>query len=113
MIEDTCDKLISIEYKQGDVIIKQGDSPDGIYVIYKGTVGIFLGSNNKLGERTEKMVIGESSLDNDMKRTANVVALSDVIMLMLRKIDYESILLNYKKLEKHMNTKFLREIKFF
>ena len=84
-----------------------------MYVIYKGVLGIYLKNNIKVAERVEGMVIGETALDNDSPRTANVIAETNVVLLKLKKTDYESIILNLKNLEKHENTRFLMTIPFF
>lgn len=84
-----------------------------MYVIYKGTLGIYIKGNIKVGERLAGMVIGETALDNDSPRTADVVAETDVTLLKLKKTDYESIILNLKNLEKHENTRFLMAIPYF
>lgn len=74
--------MFSVEYKNGDVIIKQGDKPDNFYIIQSGTVDVW----KKMGDDPEVKVatinegnyFGELALMSGRTRAATVIAQGDV-----------------------------------
>lgn len=85
-----------------------------MFIIFSGEVGIYLSKDTqKIGSRGRKEVFGETALDTNMPRSAYVKAEDFTITFILKKADYERILLNIKKLEKHETTKFLMSINIF
>jgi len=72
-------------FKTGQSICKQGDDAAEVYVVSKGTVDICV-SGIKIAQRTTGSVIGEYGMFADHKRTATLLAASDVTLLVL---DYE------------------------
>lgn len=113
IVKDTCDKLSRIDFQTNQCIIRKGDIADCMYIIYKGVVGIYLRESEKVGTRMKKEVIGETALDTNMPRSANVIAEEPTICFVLKKDDYERVILNIKKLERYENTKFLMSMEYF
>jgi len=76
------------KYSAGSKLIKQGDTGVGLYVITGGTVHISKETNPDkaeidLGNVGPGNVLGEMSLLDDLPRSANVTAVSDVTALLL------------------------------
>lgn len=71
--------------KQNEVIFRQGDPADGMYVVRAGSVGIFLDyagpDERKLTELHEGQYLGEMGLLDAAPRSATAVSLSDDTML--------------------------------
>ena len=93
--------------------MKKGEIGDCCFIVHSGKAGICLehGLINSVINAGE--VIGEHALDTEKPRSADVICLETLIAFKLTKIDYDSILINFKKLEKHENTKFLMKIPYF
>ena len=62
--------------KAGDVIFREGDAADEMYVIKTGTVEIRVG-NRVLEKLGENMVFGEMALIDSSRRSADAVAVTD------------------------------------
>lgn len=71
----------------GEVVIRQGDTADGLYLVASGRVQAILtrddGSRVVLGEDGRGDITGEMALVNDVPRTATVVALRESHLLFL------------------------------
>jgi CRP/FNR family cyclic AMP-dependent transcriptional regulator len=67
-------------YKAGDVIFKQGDAAEELYVIQSGTVEIRLG-NRLLDTLVDRMIFGEMALIDSAPRSATAVAATDVTIV--------------------------------
>lgn len=79
-----CDKALalhSVEYREGDVIFREGDRSDCMYYIHDGRVGIFTAYGTQkqrlLTELTSSMFFGEMGLFDGLQRTATAVALEN------------------------------------
>uniref|UniRef100_A0A7S3JB81 Cyclic nucleotide-binding domain-containing protein n=1 Tax=Euplotes harpa TaxID=151035 RepID=A0A7S3JB81_9SPIT len=85
-----------------------------MYIIYRGAVEvkipnhkgppIFIESND---------VFGQTALQNKEKRNATIVAKTNVELFTLFKNDYDSVVYEFKKLQKQNNMMFLRELNQF
>ena len=113
IIKDICDRLTRHDYEKGSYIINKGDIGDCCFIIFQGKVGIILDHDNINSVTGPGEVLGEHALDTEKPRSADARCLESVIAFKLKKIDYDSILISFKKLEKHENTKFLMGAKFF
>lgn len=111
--KETCEKLTRHVYNPKEMIIKKGDIGDCLYIIYSGSAELFLDFGNSHGILCSKQVIGEHALDTLKPRTGTIIAIDEVIAFRLTKLDYDSILLNVKKMEKYKNSKLLVKIPFF
>ena len=89
------DKIRS--FSPGEVIIREGDVGDVMYVIHAGTVKIsknILGSDKLLAQLSCGEFFGEMSLLNHKKRTATATALDEVKVL---ELDWETFTRRIKK----------------
>ncbi|MZP29237.1 cyclic nucleotide-binding domain-containing protein [Heliobacterium undosum] len=88
-------ELEDVHYREGDVIFRQGDFGDSLYIIAQGTVSVCLGEGdarreiNRLGEQES---FGEMALLTGEPRSATIVAVDDVILLRLSKERFEILL---------------------
>jgi len=112
IVQETCDKFSVLEFSPGTQIIKKDDIADCMYLIYFGMVGIYV-DGIRIGQRSQGESLGETALDNIKLRSADAFSETNVVLFKLKKIDYEHIILNLKKLEKHEYTKFIMTIPFF
>lgn len=121
------DKLVCHEFNKGDSLMDQGEIGDCMFVIIKGECGVYvfndeeaqLNPNNVLqavaiiGENT---VVGESAMTDDFengKRSATIMAHSQVITLKLMKTHYQKILKQHQDDERMARLKYLSMHPFF
>lgn len=94
LIVDTAwEELFKLEWhKEGSLIIKIGEEPDGIYYLDMGTAVTYNSDGKLLSTMSEGDIFGEMAyFGSENKRTATVIADSDVVV---RKISTE----NFRKL---------------
>ncbi|MEJ2593766.1 MAG: cyclic nucleotide-binding domain-containing protein [bacterium] len=104
-------KKLGRQYKDGEVIIKQGDTGDCLYVIQEGKVEVIIESGNKeikLAELGETEFFGEMGLFEKDVRSSTVRAMGDAkVMTIDKKNFYKTIqkdpTLAYRLLEKMSN----------
>lgn len=93
-----------VKFAEGDVVMKEGDFGDTLYIIEKGTVEVAkcltmegMDDNdgaveaNKVFTRldaSQHAVFGEIALLEDTKRTATIRAVTDCVLLEIRKDDF-------------------------
>jgi signal transduction histidine kinase len=85
----------SITFEEGDVIFRQGDPPDGLYVIESGRVELVLGSS----EDSEVIAsfgrsgdcFGEMALVEDAPRSTTVQAMGDTKLFLISRSDFEAL----------------------
>lgn len=90
-------RMQRVDYKEGDVVIKQGDEGDYFYVIVKGKCVVTretpLNKDGiKLAELSVGDTFGEEALIADAKRNATVTMLSDGALMRLGKEDFRTLL---------------------
>ncbi len=90
-------RMQQINYKAGDVVIKQGDDGDYFYVITRGTCVVTretpLNKDGiKLAELDVGDTFGEEALISDAKRNATVTMESDGSVMRLGKADFNTLL---------------------
>lgn len=86
-----------MDYKTGEVIIRQGDQGDFFYIIVKGTCQVTRETAlNKEGIKLAELkmgdTFGEEALISDAKRNASVAALTDATVMRLGKDDFRKLL---------------------
>lgn len=86
------DKILSIleikEYKTGDIIFKEGGSPDKIYIVKEGEVKLFKDNNDKAFEIDTFNVgrcFGQSSFLGIKPHFATAVCMTEVFLLEVSK----------------------------
>jgi CRP/FNR family transcriptional regulator, cyclic AMP receptor protein len=87
-------------FSAGTTIITQGDAGVGLYVLKTGKVRISRASHpdraeEELGEVSAINVLGEMALLDDLPRSASVIALEDVDMLLLPIWEFRTVLRNH------------------
>lgn len=71
----------ALRFREGTVIVREGDAPDAAYIINQGTCEAYkteTGVRRSLRRMGAGEVFGETSIFTSQPRTASVVALSDV-----------------------------------
>ena len=80
-------------FKFGDVIIREGERDDRLFVLISGKVNVFKSYGTKKEKRLRTLeppaYFGEIALIDDLVRTATVVALRDTKTLCLDKLNLE------------------------
>lgn len=117
IVQETCEKFTILTFNANQqsnfyTVIKKDDVADCMYLIYMGSVGIYV-DGIRVGQRSQGESLGETALDNVKLRSADVFADTNLTLFRLKKTDYETIILNLKKLEKYEYTKFLMTIPYF
>jgi CRP-like cAMP-binding protein len=90
-------RLQRVDYRAGEVVIKQGDAGDYFYVVVKGTCNVARETPlNKDGVRLAELkmgdTFGEEALISDVKRNATVTMLTDGCLMRLAKEDFRKLL---------------------
>jgi anion transporter len=98
-------KLEEERYSSGQVIIKEGEDVDALYMVESGAVEVVL-ENGAHGAETLAMLsaydcFGEMALFTGEKRSATVRAFVDATVLKLRKGDWEELLGKFPSLALH------------
>ncbi len=90
-------RLQQVNYRQGDVVIKQGDDGDYFYVITRGQCAVTRETPlNKDGIKLAELVVGdtfgEEALISEAKRNATVTMATDGCLMRLGKDDFKKLL---------------------
>jgi CRP-like cAMP-binding protein len=89
-------KMEAVPYKAGEVVINQGDEGDYYYFIKQGRVSVThdtrTGKTIKLAELDAGHGFGEEALVSDNKRNANVIMLTDGVLMRMAKDDFNALL---------------------
>ncbi|MCR9120445.1 MAG: cyclic nucleotide-binding domain-containing protein [bacterium] len=83
------------EFQANDVIIKQGDEGDKLYLIREGGVTVSMeqnGASRELAKLRDGDFFGETALMFDQPRNATVTADEDVVLYSLGKTEFKSVL---------------------
>jgi CRP-like cAMP-binding protein len=89
-------------FAAGEVILRQGDSGDSLYILKRGRVRILLANNSGLSEQVACLnpgdFFGEMSLLTGELRSATALALDDVDCYCLAKADMQALFANRPEL---------------
>ena len=85
------------------VVFKQGDKPDGFYIVFKGKVNV----TRPLQKKGEEVLIwlvagdyfGEEALVENRNRSATITTMEDTILLFLTREHFEELLVKYSNLK--------------
>lgn len=89
------DQMSLEEFQANDVIIKQGDEGDKLYLIREGGVTVSMeqnGASRELAKLRDGDFFGETALMFDQPRNATVTADEDVVLYSLGKTEFKSVL---------------------
>lgn len=101
-------------FEEGQYIVRQGEDADCLFIILKGTVGIFFNEGTEAAAFVKPVnIIGEYSLEKGNKRIATAKAMTSVVTIKLMAIDYENVALKTKLDRKTEMAKFIKTIEFF
>ena len=81
--------------KPGQVLFKAGDKPDGMYLVRKGELRVYLEQNGKevtLVTIGDGGMIGEMALFDQQPRSASVKATKDTEVTLISLIDFEKLM---------------------
>jgi CRP/FNR family cyclic AMP-dependent transcriptional regulator len=88
-VKDLAEHVKPWTFKEGEIIVRQGEDGDSMFLIREGTVRVFLnaedGSEVNLRELTVGQYFGEFSLFDEKPRSAGTAALSDCELLELER----------------------------
>ena len=113
-------------YNEGDILIKQGEISDYMFIVYRGDVGVYINVeyNNRnqyealkkalkpVVVKTKRDIFGEQGLLKASKRGASCIAMSQVLAFKLSAENYAHIIESFHKSELFRNIKFLSELDF-
>ena len=90
-------RLQRVDYRAGEVVIKQGDVGDFFYVVVKGICSVARETPlNKEGVRLAELkmgdTFGEEALISEVKRNATVTMVTDGCLMRLAKEDFRKLL---------------------
>ena len=109
---ELCEKLSTVKFSAGDVLIRQGEIGENMFVVVTGVVSVYVGQT-LIDRLSEKNVVGEKALENNMPRNATVIADTDVQGLLLKKDDYRHIVLRNKHKQVFHIVEYLKTLEFF
>ena len=75
---------IEKDFQTGDTVCRQGDSGEYIYILKKGSLGVYKNDNLVSQYRTPGTILGEMSIILGEKRTATIKALSPSTVSVIR-----------------------------
>ncbi|KPA15503.1 membrane protein containing Mechanosensitive ion channel MscS [Candidatus Magnetomorum sp. HK-1] len=88
--------LINRRYKPGEIIVKDGDIGDSLFIIAEGTVSVMINVGNDEYIESNRIgagnYFGEMGLLTGAPRTANIVAISETIVCEITRADVESFM---------------------
>ena len=95
------------KYSAGSVLISQGDTGAGLYVLTNGKVRITQANNpdraeEEIGTAGAGDVLGEMALLDDLPRSATVTAVDDVTALLLPVWEFRAVLRNNPDIALHL-----------
>jgi len=92
-------------YKSGDLVFEEGDIGRALFIVYKGSIGLYRKNNKNDIVYTVKSgeFLGEMALLEEMPRTFSAVALEDTYVFMFYKADLENIITSKPKIAARLN----------
>ena len=88
-------------YLKNDYVIHRNDVGDEMFFINSGILKVMDRHEKKvLNELKEGDIVGEIALLNSSKRICSVIAVTDCVLFLLRKDDFDRILTNFPSIHK-------------
>ncbi len=89
-------KLMTLHrFQQGQIIFREGDPGDAMYIIRSGRIAVIKGDLNQptvLATRSVGEIIGEMALLENKPRSATLVALEDASLFRIRQADFQQFM---------------------
>lgn len=113
-------------YYEGEILIKQGELSDYMFIVYRGDVGVYINVDyyskhqfetlkktvKPVVTKTKSDIFGEQGLLKAAKRGASWIALTTVLAFKLSAENYAHIIESFHKSELFRNIRFLSELDF-
>ncbi len=93
LVENThWENLFKIQwFKKGEVIVRTGEKPNGIYYLAKGDVQVEDTDGNMIAKLSEGDIFGEMAyFSSDRRRSATIVAMTDIAVRRISTEDFET-----------------------
>jgi CRP-like cAMP-binding protein len=84
--------------KKGNTLIKEDDFGNEMFIILNGSVDVIIGSNEKIATLEVGDVVGEVGFVKNIRRTATVIATTNIVVLVLNAKDIENSISSYPKI---------------
>lgn len=100
-LDDVGRRLKPVRYRQGDLIVREGDPGEDMFFIESGRVEVVqgTGSNTRhLNELAAGDLFGEMALLTGNPRSASVIALTDIDLWSLSHADFDNLVTSYPNL---------------
>ncbi|HDT11250.1 MAG TPA: cyclic nucleotide-binding domain-containing protein [bacterium] len=91
VLADIASLLEEESYEKGSYIVSEGELGKELFIIIQGEVEVVSGGN-RIDKMTAGASFGEMSLIDSQPRSADVVALEDVLLLKIERDDFHEIL---------------------
>lgn len=125
-MDRVCESLEFQTYSEGEILVKQGEISDYMFIVYKGDVGVFINVDYYSKHQFESLkkmvkpvvvktkfdVFGEQGLLKAAKRGASCIAMNTVLAFKLSAENYAIIIESFHKSELFRNIRFLSELDF-
>ncbi|MBM3192281.1 MAG: cyclic nucleotide-binding domain-containing protein, partial [Chlamydiae bacterium] len=95
--------IIQLHYEEGEIIFKEGDVGDYLYILISGTVEVIKdkdGAPYRIATLGAGEYFGELAILNEKRRLATVKCATKVDVLALRKTDFGALMANLESLRK-------------
>ncbi len=99
---DLVQKFRARDVNRGDVLVKEGATSDGLYVVLSGEVAIEV-KGTRIATLKEGQVFGEMSLLMRTPASATVRAIRHTSLLRLPKQDFDSLILSHPQVLEHVS----------
>jgi CRP/FNR family cyclic AMP-dependent transcriptional regulator len=94
--EQVAQVLVPMHVAAGQSVIREGDAPGGLYVLFKGAVEVSKrtpdGGQQTLARIEAPTVVGEMSLITERPHSATVIALTDCELRMLTRAQFRRLI---------------------
>lgn len=112
--KEVFDAMNEVEFKEGDIIIRQGDEGDNFYVVKEGECEIWVSKDGAPAERVMNVgpsgSFGELALIYGTQRAATVKATTNVKLWAIDRITYRRILMTTTMRKRKLYESFLEKV---
>ncbi len=103
-IESICENIYIRKFLPGDIIIRQGEEGDSIFILLQGSVRVYyddeIGKVVELAYLTQGDFFGEMGFLGNKKRRASVASIDESILLEVSKERIDKLIETYPEIEK-------------